>query len=318
MPIAPTLKSLLPLVAGLAIGGLGATLFRDSLIGEEGSPEQRVATLEVALKKAENRLIALEGDGRRRSGRTTADGLRDLRDDLAAGRPVTPDDVFRVMQPAMRQLSPLLDRMRVRDQMRRIDSMTGELARKYDLSAAQQESLKAWFRQKAEADAKEWSDRVASDSTTLDDLARASRDMRPDDGLEDFMATQLSGEKLETFRTERMAQRAERVQQEADMRVQRLDGVVQLDDAQRDQVFGIMARSSRDYDPGMRLEGIGGEIGATPRGQRDDAILSVLRPEQREAYQAEKQRRRDQAAAELAEIGLSVPEDWDPISDDSF
>jgi hypothetical protein len=208
--------------------------------------------------------------------------------------------------------------MRVRDQMRRVDSMTGELARKYDLNDGQQAALKAWFEQKAEADAKVWSDLVASDSASLEDLARASRDIRPDEGLDAFMATQLSGQKLADFQTERMTERAGRVQQEADLRVQRLDGIVKLDDAQRDQVFGIMARGSRDYDPAMKLEGIGGDIGATPGGGTHDAMLSVLRPDQRAAYEAERQRRRDEAAEELSQIGLSLPENWDPLEDDDF
>ena len=102
------------------------------------------------------------------------------------------------------------------------------------------------------------------------------------------------------------------------MKVQRLDTIVGLDDTQRDQVFGIMARGSRDYDPGMKLEGIGGDIGNTPAGDRQQAMLSVLRPEQLEAYEAERQRRRDEAAKELGEIGLSLPPGWDMLDDEDF
>ena len=152
----------------------------------------------------------------------------------------------------------------------------------------------------------------------MEDLMRASRDIRPDEGLDEFMAGTLSGDKLTAFKTERMAERAERVQQEADMRVQRLDGIVKLDDTQRDQVFGIMARSSRDYDPGMQLEGIGGDIASTPGGGRQGAMLSVLRPDQREAYEAERQHRRDEAAKELGEVGLSLPPSWDLLDEEDF
>ena len=132
------------------------------------------------------------------------------------------------------------------------------------------------------------------------------------------MATQLSGDKLTQFKTERMAERAERVQQDADRQVQRLDGIVKLDDEQRDQVFGIMARNSRDYDPEMQLEGIGGQIGSTPNGDRQQAMLSVLRPEQRQAYEDERVRRRQKAEEDLQEMGLSLPKNWDPIEDEGF
>lgn len=316
MSVANALKSILPLGVGVAVGIAGASLFRDSLPGAEGSPEERAAKLEVALKKAENRVAALEGEGRGRSRRTLSDEVRDIRDDLIAGRPVTPEDIFRATKPTMRLLAPLLDRMRVRDQMRRVDSLTGELARKYDLTGPQQEAVKKWFERKAEADAKAWSDLVSSESSTMEDLMHASRDVRPDDGLDAFMETQLRGDKLASFKADRMAERVERVQQEADMRVQRLDGVVGLDDAQRDQVFGIMARNSRDYDPAMQLEGAGGQIASTPGGGRDEAMLAVLRPEQRQAYEAERQRRRDEAAKDLEAIGLTLPPTWDAFDDD--
>lgn len=318
MSLASSLRTLFPLAIGLAVGGIGVKLFSESLTGPEGSPEARAAKLEVELKRAENRLAALEGKAGRRSGRTVGDGLREIGEDLRAGRPVTPDDILRATQPLMRDLAPIFDRIRVKEQSRRIESMTGELARKYDLNEAQQESLKAWFGQKAEEQAKAWSDLVGQEGTTMEDLARAARDVRPDEGLDEFMAGTLSGDKLTAFKTERMAERAERVQQQADMKVQRLDGIVGLDDTQRDQVFGIMARGSRDYDPGMKLEGIGGDIGSTPAGDRQQAMLSVLRPEQLEAYEAERQRRRDQAAKELGEIGLSLPPGWDMLDDEDF
>ena len=70
----------------------------------------------------------------------------------------------------------------------------------------------------------------------------------------------------------------------ADGKTQRLDRIVGLDDSQRDQVFGIMARGSSDYDPTMMLEGAaGGNIAASPAGTGRDAVLSVLRPDQRAA-----------------------------------
>lgn len=321
MSLARSIRPLIPLVIGLAVGGMGATLFRQSMPGAEGSPEERANKMEVELKRAQNRIAALEAadpQGRRKPGRTFADGARNIAEDIREGRPVSPDDIFRASQPLLRDLAPLFDRMRVKQQQQMIASMTGELARKYDLTAQQQESLKQWFEQKSAADAKRWSDLVAQDGTRLEDVMRASRDVRPDDGLDPVMEHILSGDKLTAFKTERMAQRAERVQQDADMRVQRLDTIVHLDDTQRDQVFGIMARASRDYDPAMKLEGMDGEIGATAGGDRQQAMLAVLRPEQRAAYQAEQQRQRDEAAKNMEAIGLTLPPTWDPLDGNDF
>ncbi len=314
------MRPLIPLIVGLAVGVAGAILFLQSMPPKEGSAEERVGKLEADLKKAHNRVAALEGDdrpGRRRPGRTTKDGVRSIFEDFKDGKPVTPDDVLHAMQPFIRDVSPLFDRIRTRELQRQSDSKAGNLARRYSLTPAQQESLKNWFDQNAADQAKQFTDLVAREGTTMDDLARASSDVRVDDGLDQFMAGTLRGEKLAAFKADRMLERVDRVQQEADMKVTRLDAIVGLDDTQRGQVFGVMARGARDFDPAMQFEGLGTDTAALASGSsRQDAMLSVLRPEQREAYQAAQAKRRQQAREEMEAIGLSLPDDFktfDPL-----
>ena len=43
------------------------------------------------------------------------DDIRRIVDDIRDGRPVSPDDVFHAMQPSMRVVAPLFDRMRVKE-----------------------------------------------------------------------------------------------------------------------------------------------------------------------------------------------------------
>lgn len=314
------MRPIIPLVIGLAIGIAGAVLFLQSMPPKEGSAEERVDKLEVELKKANNRVAALEGadpHGRRRPGRTTKDGMRSIFEDYKDGKPVTPDDVLHAFQPFLRDVSPLFDRIRVRELQRQSDSKAGELARKYSLTSAQQESLKQWFDQNAVEQAKRYTELVTQEGTTMEDLARASNDVRVDDGLDRFMEGTLRGEKLVAFQSDRMLERVDRVQQEADMKVTRLDSIVSLDDTQRGQVFGVMARGARDFDPAMQFEGLGTDTGALPPGQsRQDAILAVLKPAQREAYEAERAKRRENARKEMEELGLTLPEDskmFDPL-----
>ncbi len=338
MSLPPFVRSLLPLVIGLVVGGVGVRMFIESMPGSEGSPEDRANKLEIELKRAQNRIAALEaasatapaprniaekiasgsrGVRPQGSRSTIADGARRIAEDIREGRPVTPDDIFRATQPLMRDLAPLFDRMRVRQQQQIIESMTGELARKYGLTPQSQQALKGWFENKANDEAKRWSEMMARDGTRLEDVMRASRDVRPDEGLDAFMPSILSGEKLAAFQSERLAERAQRVEREADGMVQRLDSIVSLDEAQRDQVFGIMARGSREYDPKMVLEGAKGQINAAPTGDRQAAVLSVLRPDQRAAYEAERQRRREAATKDMEAIGLALPPNWDPLEFES-
>lgn len=315
MQIFQSLRPMIPLVVGLVLGGIGVTLFRNSMPAAAGSPEERAQKLEHDLKRANLRIAALEEsvpESRRRPTQTVTDRLRDLGENIRDGRPVSPDDIFRASQPLLRDLAPLFDRMRVREGQRTIDSRVGEMARKYNLNASQQESLKQWFRQKAEDDAKAWTALVMQDGTRIEDLMRASRDARPDEGLDRFMENMLSGQDLAKFKAERINEKAQRVQQFADMKVERLNNIVSLDAEQTDKVFGIMARSSKDYDPALRIEGADGQA-LSSAGDSREAMLSVLRPEQRAAYDAEQKRRRDEASKDLEAIGLKLPAEWDPL-----
>ena len=330
MPLDQTLRSLIPLVIGLAVGGVGAVLFQESMPGAEGSPQDRANKLEVELKESRNRIAALEAEDtpsrntrglfeRKKPGQaTTADGLRSIAERYRAGQPVTPEDLFRASKPWMRDISPLIDRMRVRAEKKAIDSLSGELARKYHLTPDQQAAMKVWYSKRSEEEAKKFTNLVNDDKSRLVDMIRMSQDTRPDEGIDAFMETVLTGEKLATFKAERLNDKAQRVQNEADAKVQRLNSIVPLSDAQRDQVFGIMARNSRDYDPAMALEGTAGQINAAPAGDKNAAILSVLTPDQRVAYEAERSRRREEASKEMAEIGLAFPPEWDMIDDMDF
>jgi len=328
MTPAQAIRSALPLVAGLIVGGVGATLFMESMPGAEGSPKERADKLEHELKQAQTRLATLEADdGKsknsrglfdRKSKATASDGLRSIAERIRAGQPVSPEDIFRATKPWMREVSPVFNLMRVRGQRKMFESMSGEIARKYDLTPQQQAALKVWFTNKAQEQAKQWDDIINSDSTRLIDFMRITQDQRPDKGIESFMETVLTGEKLAAYKTERLNDQARRVQQQADAKVERLNSIVPLSDAQRDQVFGIMARNSPDYDPAMVLEGTVGQINAVPSGDRQPAVLAVLTPDQRVAYEAERRRRSEEASKEMAEVGLVFPPEWDMLDEMDF
>ena len=223
---------------------------------------------------------------------------------------MSPDDVFRATQPLIRDLAPLFDRIRIRELQRQTDAKAGELARKYSLNPAQQESLKQWLDQNAADEAKRYTDLISQDGTRLEDLAKAATDIKLENGLEKFMERTLSADKLAAFKSDQMMDKVAKVQEEADRKVTRLDGIVTLDEAQRGQVFGVMARGAADFDPAMRFEGIGPDTGTLAGKSKQDAILSILRPEQREAYEAEQEKRRTEAQKEMEAIGLTLPADW--------
>ena len=66
------------------------------------------------------------------------------------------------------------------------------------------------------------------------------------------------------------------------------------------------------------LEGKNGRITATPAENKQDAMLAVLNPDQRAAYDAERRRRREEAEKDMSAIGLKLPPDWEMLDDGDF
>ena len=318
--IPPSLRAIVPLAIGLATGVAGAVLFLQSMPPAEGSAAERAAKLEVELKHANNRLAAFEAadpHGRRKPGQSFKDRAGRIVEDLRDGKPVSPDDIFHAMQPFIRDFSPLFDRIRVRQMEKESDALAGEMARKYGLNPKQQEALQAWLKERAAEESKRYFDTVSQEGIKLEDLASAAQDVRIDDGIESFMEKTIAGDKLAAFKADRMTEKVARVQSDADMRVERLDDIVDLDDQQRGQLFGVMARGSRDYDPAMQFEGLGEDHPALTSGMsKQQAVFAVLRPEQRTAYEEAKKQQAEQARKDMADLGLTVPDNWtapDPL-----
>jgi hypothetical protein len=143
-------------------------------------------------------------------------------------------------------------------------------------------------------------------------LVKSMRNDRTDEGMDPVMEGLLQGPQLEAFKAERLEERAQRVQQFADMQVQRINNIVRLDPAQTDRLFGIMAQSSPDYDASIRLEGSTGEIAPANMHPRD-ALKSVLRPDQLAIYEEDRQRRSAEVLREMNELGVQLPADWDEL-----
>jgi hypothetical protein len=66
----------------------------------------------------------------------------------------------------------------------------------------------------------------------------------------------------------------------------------------------------------MQLEGLSGDTSSIgQRESRDDAIMNVLRPDQRQQYDEVRAKRRAEEEARLNEVGLKLPATWDVFED---
>lgn len=312
------LPSLLPLALGLIIGAIGAILFRSTLPPEVGSPEEKIAKLQHELKKTQIELKEItDRSPRKRFGPTTHDGVRSIAHAMQDGRPVTPDDIFNAFKPLMRDLSPLTQRISALEAQRRAESLAGEYARKYGLNQQQQQQLIEHLTANQKEHDEKLSELVESDHTSLRQYLKTERNFDSKAGLDAFMSQHLKGDELQAYQTERITEKSELAQQDADLQVRRIDGIVALDEQQQAQMFRYMAQTSRHYDPQMQFEGLAENTNPLPKNiSREDALLSVLRPEQRASYQQHKQERLNKEQEEAAKLGIMIPNDWDLDSDE--
>jgi len=310
-------KQVMGLALGLVVGAFGGYLFSNSLPPEEGSMEEELEILRNSAAQKDRAIRAYERHAR--NNPNTPDGLRRLAKDLRDGKDISPDDIFATMKPWMRQMSPIFERMRRVNEEDWADARTSEWGREYDLDASQRAQLKAWFQEQSERRAKALADVIASKDSGFVDLIRATeyqwKDAR---GVEEVMEGFLEGEKLEKFKSERLAERAESVQQEADRNLARLDGIVELDSQQHEQLFWVLLRGAEDYQPELGVDGPGGKTSALDRSARDAEIRATLRPDQIEKLDTHRAERRAEAEEEMRRRMMTLPKDWDMLDRSSF
>ena len=275
----PALRQSLGLVTGLAVGIVGAILFQQSMPPPEGSVAEDLAKVETELRGAMKEIAALKADGNSSSSRRSVkDGMRSIAEKLRNGEDVSFDDIFWSMKPWLRDISPLFNRMRELEQGDNFDSLAGEFARKYDLSEADRESLKQWFIEKGKVNAREFDEVIFSETSGFVDFMRVSQfDERNTEGIDEFMEARMEGEALEEFKADRLEERIESVEAEADRRLQRLHDVVELDNDQIDEMFVVLARGSSQYREGMEFGGVDAATSPIEQGARDEAIREAFR-----------------------------------------
>ena len=310
------LKQVIGLVLGLVVGVFGGFLFSKSLPPEEGSVEEELEKMRIMVAEKNRKIRSYERYVRTT---TTSDEARQMFKDLRDGKDISLDDILTTMKPWMRKMSPIFERMRALNEEEMADALTSEWARKYDLNASQRAELKEWFKAQGERRAQALRNVIESKSSGFVDLIRATEyDWRDAQGADKVMEGFLSGEELAEFKEERLSERAESVQHEADRNLARLDGIVELDSKQHEQLFGVLSRGAEYYQPGMEVDGLGNDNSALDRRERNAEIRAVLRPEQIEKLDAHRDARREEAEKEMGKMMLKLPRDWDMLDRDTF
>ena len=313
------MRQYIGILIGALLGALGAILFGQSLRPDPGSVQERAEHAEHQLRVAEAQLRSLQGGRIRADRQRSAEGARDILEDIREGRGADLDDIFAVTKPWLNDLSPVINLMRSKEEKEQFARLAGDYTRKYDLNESQQKQLRQWLDDRATENAERFVNVVANDSSTMYDLMLAGEEAEQNiEGIDQFMEQQLTGETLAAFRADRLQEKIDSVEGEANGRLNNLDSIVNLDASQEDQLFFAMARSSEDYIPSMDIEGMDDDRSALDRVGRNLAIESILTSEQLELLESHRQNRRQNAEEEMRAIGLRLPENWQQFEDDDW
>jgi len=312
------LKKSLGLVLGLVVGCAGGYLFSKSQRPAPGSIQDRLELAEQEAAKSSREARALKAYVERAEG-SGSSKFRQLARDLKDGKEVSFDDILGSAKPWMRQVAPVMERVRKVNEAKWVDARVSEWARNYNLTVAQRNELRGHFKKRSKENAERITEVINSDQSGFVEFVQATEnDWRDFEETNDLMEGFLKGEELEQFKQERLAKRVEAVQEEADRKLGRLDEIVTLSDEQQAELFRVMARGSEDYLPEVNPQDYRGATAPLDRVARDAAINGALTPDQREALNEHRENQLRKVAEQWELYQLAPPKDFDLLEGDIF
>jgi len=312
------LKKSLGLVLGLVVGCAGGYLFSKSQRPAPGSIQDRLELAEQEAAKSRREARALKAYVERAEG-SGSSKFRRLARDLKDGKEVSFDDILGSAKPWMRQVAPVMERVRKVNEAKWVDARVSEWTRNYTLTVAQRNELRGHFKKRSKENAERITEVINSDQSGFVEFVQATEnDWRDFEETNDLMEGFLKGEELEQFKEERLAKRVEAVQEEADRKLGRLDEIVTLSDEQQAELFRVMARGSEDYRPEVNPQDYRGATAPLDREARDAAITGALTPDQREALNEHRENQLRKVAEQWELYQLAPPKDFDLLEGDIF
>lgn len=312
------LKKSLGLIVGLVVGLAGGYLFSKSQRPDPGSLEDRLELAEVEAAKSSREARALK-EYVRRADASGSGEFRRLARDLKDGKEISFDDILGSAKPWMRQVAPVMERVRKVNEANWADARVSEWTRNYTLTASEKDQLREYFKKRSEENAEKVTEVINDNQSGFVDFVKATdNDWRDFEGADDLMEGFLEGEELEQFKEERLTKRVDAVQEEADRKLGRLDEIVTLTEDQQAELFRVMVRGSEDYRPEVNPEDYRGETAPLNRAARDAAISGLLNSEQRKVLDEYRENQAREVAEQWERYQLAPPRDFDLLEKDVF
>ena len=275
---------LILVIAGAALGG-GAIYLWQSNQGAVTAPPAIATSDKGELDAAKKRIAELEQRVKSAEIAATPKVPVPTEEERAADPEAA---MAKDIQGLLQESRPLLNRLAPmfrQGMMRGIDRQVEQLAADLGLNDAQKEELRAKLTAMGDEEMKKFNDRLADPTMTPEKLFQEGGRGGPfsPDGMNAMLKETLTPEQYEQYDKKQTAERVQRLERQANWQTDRLGRRLNLTEQQKDQVFGIMVKSS---DPNLEVEtGTGAAAPTTADADRDAAIKAILTPEQRAIYE---------------------------------
>ena len=204
---------------------------------------------------------------------------------------INPEDAIAQIfnSPQARSLMKQFSAAMTKGADRWIEGAVNEYGEKLNLTEAQSASIKGRMASLMEDSSEKFQSELDDESRSMQEIMESQGDFwrNNEDEIEGILKEELSSEQFEQFERLQLEEDTENIQRRANWELGAIDRELDLSEAQEDQVFGILVRQSDDYDESMAIEGIETDLPAAALAEevsKEDAIRSVLTPEQTETY----------------------------------
>lgn len=327
---------------GLSVGALAVAVVRSSSHSVDEAANQKLADAQeqiAALEAQKAKALDDAEKAKQKVVKTAGDGLDFGLGGAAETKEVVAlDDVNKEeageADPAA-QFAKLFNSKEARSLMKQFSgaavNMMGqragdEIAKykdKYGLTDDQVATLQTKLTAKLKEGTNKFASSLDNENKTVQEIMQEQGQQwqNQENEVAEIMKETLTDDQYNEFEREMLADRAQRVERNATRQMNRLDTQLNLDETQKDQVFGILVTNSPGFDPAMQVEGasvapaksvtpgegegvlidggVGALAGEIPAGidaaaldsaagntgvSQEDAIRAVLTPAQVETY----------------------------------
>ena len=291
------MNNFLPLVIGLGLGGLGGYF-----AGQHGAAGTE------PLTTAQREIVKLQSD--LKSSQEAAQKLADEKSALATKAPdpdAKPDinKLFNDAKPLLKSFTAAMEPQRQEAIERMTEEQLKRMTALANLTPEQQESLKAYLAKLSDQEKAKWQATLNGDGGLAQLMKMGRNGPNPQKNLDEWAKTNLEGEQAQTYQTARLNEKAKAITDSANSKIETMSTSLNLDESQKDQMFHVLVRTDKNYDPAMQMEGIATTAdGTVATESRDEAISAILNPEQQQKYEAQRAQKKQREGGFFKALGL--------------